>query len=103
MAEQIRGTVIEGEYSSTLIVGPPDRPEPPRVEDKRLTRAQVRKKWGITDDELQELMDMPGFPASMKRIPLGEWGLILVWSESLLDRFAADKRALAAQITRLLG
>lgn len=63
MAEHIRGTVIEGEYSSTLISGPADRPEDPsKWKVVRLKDAEICKRLNKTAAQLKTARAFLGFP-----------------------------------------
>ena len=104
MSEHVLGKVIKGEYGHTLVVGPPDRPEPVREEVRNLSRKELKKKFGASDAGLEEIMATPGFPPSTaRRQALGEWVVTLLWSEHVVDRWVEEQRAMAAKITRLLG
>ena len=81
----------------------PDKPEPPRVEDRKLDCKQVMKKFRWTSEQFDAAIAMPTFPISSKRSMVGSWRITLVWSEHMLDRWAAEQRVLAAEIKSLLG
>jgi hypothetical protein len=97
------GTLITDSYARTIVAGPPDPPEPPRREDKKLTRRELGKKFKLSDDETSELIERRGFPAASRRVPFGSWAVTLVWSEHLVDEWAARERAEATRILELLG
>ena len=98
-------TIVSDSYApfGEIQVGPPIRPEPVRATDQKFNRKQLGKYLNSSDDELQELMDLPGFPAAGRRFPAGAWGVELIWSQQAVDRWVSDQRALAAKITRLVG
>ena len=81
----------------------PDRPEPLRVEDRKVDRKLVMKKCKWTGEQFDAAIAMPTFPIAGKRSRVGSWGITLVWSEHMLDRWAAEQRVLAAEIKSLLG
>jgi hypothetical protein len=99
----VRGEIIIGEYATTLVVGPPDRPEPVRKQDRKLTRKDLRTKFGATAEELDEIIAMEGFPAAGKHAPFGAWTIELRWSENLVDAWRAKRRAEAARTLELIG
>ena len=94
----------DGYGFGSIQTGPPILPEPPRQEDRKLDRAQLKKKFGASDEELAEIMEIPGFPApASKTHGVGSWVVTPKWSERGIDRFVADKRADAEKTLRLLG
>ena len=96
-------TVISDGYGfGSIQVGPPARPEPTRVEPRRLIRAEVLRKFRWTDRDL-EVAERFGLPPAARRIERGRFTLTPIWREDLLDRWALDQREKAATILQLVG
>lgn len=56
-------TIVDSHYGfGSINAGPPSRPEPPRVEDRNITDADVQKREGWTREELVRARVKFGFP-----------------------------------------
>ena len=97
-------TIADSSYGfGSINVGLPARPEPPRVEDKKLDRKQVMRRFNCTDADFEAVQQF-GFPGSTdRRHHFGEWTVTLLWRELALNRWAADQREKAELILRLVG
>ena len=96
-------TVISDGYGfGSITVGPPLRPEPTRVEPRRLTRAELLKKFRSADRDL-EVAERFGLPTAARRAERGSFTLTPIWREDLLDRWADEQRAKATDMLRLVG
>src|SRR5438128_1704744 len=88
---------IDSAYASYgVIVGAPDKAEPPHVEAPRLNYAAVLKKFRWSDAQF-ELAKRFGFPSSMVRASVAREGNEAggarwdrVWPEDLLDAWARN-------------
>jgi hypothetical protein len=97
------GTIISEGYAKSIVTGPPEPPEPPRVEDRKLTCRDLQKRFRATAEEVEEIIAMPEFPVAGRRTSAGSWEVTLVWSERAVDLWAEKQRRQATRTLELLG
>ena len=74
MAEQIRGTVVAGEYGDTLVVGPADRQEDPsKWVIEKMGDAEVLQLTGLNADQRTVAEAHLGFPKG-QRVTVQKFG-----------------------------
>jgi len=93
-----RTIIVEYEHPTYL----PERPEPPAPAIRWLDAAAVKKKFNWDQATYEATVTGEGFPIAQKRPRLGGWGADLVWTESVLDDWAARQREKADAILKLL-
>ena len=86
-----RGEIVQGEYGTTLVSGPPDRPEPPRADPKadNMTEEQVLVRAGWTRAQLHEALAV-GFPKSRPtwKLVFGKVPrVVAMWSRRDVERW----------------
>jgi hypothetical protein len=95
-------TVISDSYGfGSVQVGPPIRPEPPRVESPWIDKPRLLKKLGFTEEDFVEAQQYE-FPIAAKRPQIGGWAITLVWRESQIDEWVDRMRASIAARQRLI-
>ena len=97
-------TVIDDNYGfGSIQAGPPDKPEPARVEPKRLSREEIMRRFGWDDAAWDAALSL-GFPSKTHAGSVfGGWGLKNLWLSTVVDRWVLDSRQKAATLRALLG
>lgn len=94
--------IIPSQYGIGEIAPIPDRPRPAPVEPRRLDRAGVQRKFGWSDAQFEQALTL-NFPAAGVRSSFGNWKIVSIWNEALLDAWAVEVREKAAAMIALVG
>jgi hypothetical protein len=92
-------TIVEGEYGTMIVTGPPLRAEDPtKYAVKKYVEGDIQKRFGWTREQIDQAIAFVNFPTGRirKRSYFGSWKVtqIRFWSATEVEAWEERARAL---------